>query len=189
LRERNDNNRRQESDSTDDEAKGSGYEVEMKDVYDLDSPDYYVPVLRYLYGQPLCAEGEHMGALALKEMCDAAQGFDIPRLRQLAMRMLEELLSSHLRVESVKPLGGEPLPVGYQDTNIGPFLFELDALFASDDDDGWGDDTYSDAMEVAVKVCCEHLEILRQFLEFHDRCPAKLYRHMLFYEHAQRRKV
>jgi hypothetical protein len=189
LRERNDNNRRQESDSTDDEAKGSGYEVEMKDVYDLYSPDYYVPVLRYLYGLPLCAEGEHMGALALKGMCDAAQGFDIPKLRQLALRMLGELLGSHRRVESVKTLGGEPLPVGYQDTNIGPFLFELDALLASDDDDGWGDNTYTDAMEVAVKVCCEHLEILRQFPEFHDRCPAKLYRHMLFYERAQRREV
>jgi hypothetical protein len=136
----------------------------MRDVYELDSPDYYVPVLRYLYGLPLCAEGEHMGALALKGMRDAAEGFEIPHLQKHALNKLEELLNGHLRVGGVRPPTGEPLPVGYQDTSIGPFLFELDA------------------MEVAVKVCCGHLEILRQFPEFHDRCPSKLYRNMLFYD-------
>jgi hypothetical protein len=154
----------------------------MRDVYELDSPDYYVPVLRYLYGLPLCAEGEHMGALALKGMCDAAEGFEIPHLQKHALNKLEELLNGHLRVGGVRPPTGEPLPVGYQDTSIGPFLFELDALLTSDEEQSYDEDEYSDAMEVAVKVCCGHLEILRQFPEFHDRCPSKLYRNMLFYD-------
>lgn len=178
---------RQENDSTNSigsEAETPAYVVEIRDVYDLDSPDYYVPVLRYLYGLPLCAEGEHLGALALKAMCDAASGFGIPNLRQHALHKLEELLSGHLQVDSIKPADGQPLPWGYQDASIGPFLFELDALLTADEEDSFDDDTYSEAMQVAVKVCCEHLEIRRQFSDFHDHCPSKLYRSMLFYHRA-----
>jgi hypothetical protein len=160
------------------------YEVEIRDVYGLDSPDYYVPMLRYLYGLPLCTQGGHLGASALRGMCDAASGFGIPNLRQHALHKLEELLSAHLRVQGVKPADGEPLPLDYQDANIGPFLFELDALLTTDAEDSFDEDTYSEAMQVAVKVCCEHLEILRQFSEFHDRCPSKLYRSMLFYHRS-----
>ena len=165
------------------------HEINIEDVYDLDSPDYYVPVVRYLYGLPLCAEGEHMGASVLKGMCDAAQGFDIPNLHQHALSKLEDLLSGHLRVEGVKPPDQKLLPMGYQDTSIGPFLFELDALLTSDEEEHFDDDTYSEAMQVAVKVCCEHIEILRQFSEFHDRCPSKLYRSMLFYQRAHSREL
>ena len=151
------------------------------DVYGLDSPDYYIPVLRYLYGLPLCTEGKNLGALALRGMCDAACGFRISSLHQHALEKLEELLSGHMQVEGVRPPDGEPLPSSYQDTNIGPFLFELEALLTADEEDSYDDDTYSEVMQVAVKVCCEHLEILRQSSEFHDRCPSKLYRNMLFY--------
>jgi hypothetical protein len=158
--------------------------VDIIDVYDLDSPDCYVPMLRYLYGLPLCDEVEHVGALALRAMCDATSGLGIPNLRQHALSKLEELLSGHLQVRGVKPVDGEPLPHGYQDGNIGPFLFELDALLNAEEEDSFDDDTCSGAMEVVVKVCCEHLEILRQFSEFHDRCPSKLYRSMLFYHRA-----
>lgn len=70
-------NSRQENDSTDNtnstastaiEADGPAYEVEITDVYELDSPECYVSVLRYLYGLPLCAEGEHLSALALRNV-------------------------------------------------------------------------------------------------------------------------
>ena len=118
-------------------------------------------------------------------MCDASSGFGIPNLRQHALHKLEELLSGLLQVQGVKPVDGEPLSSDYQDSSIGPFLFELDSLLAADEDDSFDDDTFSEAMQVAVKVCCEHLEILRQFPEFHDRCPSKLYRNMLFYHRAQ----
>ena len=141
-------------------------------------------MLRYLYGLPLCDEVEHVGALALRAMCDATSGLGIPNLRQHALSKLEELLSGHLQVRGVKPVDGEPLPHGYQDGNIGPFLFELDALLNAEEEDSFDDDTYSEAMQVAVKVCCEHIEILRQFPEFHDRCPSKLYRSMLFYHRS-----
>ena len=114
-------------------------------------------------------------------MCDASSGFGIPNLRQHALHKLEELLSGLLQVQGVKPVDSEPFPSDYQDSSIGPFLFELDSLLAADEDDSFDDDTFSEAMQVAVKVCCEHLEILRQFPEFHDRCPSKLYRNMLFY--------
>jgi hypothetical protein len=172
------------ADSDDSEAETPAYEVEIGDIDDLDSPDYYVPMLRYLYGLPLCAEGERLSALALRAMCDAAGSFGIPNLRQHALQKLEELLSGHLHLQSTKPIDGEPLPTGYQDNNIGPFLFELDSLLTADEEDSFDDDTYSEEMQVAVKVCCEHLEILRQFAEFHDRCPSNLYRNMLFYHHA-----
>ena len=141
-------------------------------------------MLRYLYGLPLCAESEQMGALALREMCDAADGFGIPSLHQHALEKLEEMLNGHLQVEGVKPADGVPLPPGYQDNNIGPFLFELDSLLTADDEDSFDGDTYSEVMQVAVKVCYEHFEILRQSSEFHDRCPSKLYRCMLFYHRA-----
>lgn len=177
-------NIRQESDDTDSEDAYPAYEIEIRDVYDLDSVDYYVPLLRYLYGLPLCTEDERLGALALKAMCDAAPESEIPHLRQHALHKLEELLGGHLQVNGVKPVDGEPLPPGYQDTNMGPFLFELDSLLTADEDDSFDDDTYSEAMQVAVKVCCEHLEVLRKFSEFHDRCPSKLYRSMLFYHRS-----
>jgi len=150
----------------------------------VNSADCYVPILRYLYGLPLCAEGEHLGALALRAMCDAGSGFGIPNLRQYALHKLEELLSGHLQVDGIKPADGQPLTTGYQDTNMGPFLFDLDSLLTADEEDSFDDDTYSEAMQVAVKVCCEHIEILRQFPEFHDRCPSKLYRSMLFHHRS-----
>lgn len=67
-------------------------------------------MLRYLYGLPLCVEGEQLGALALRGMCDAAYGFGIQGLRQHALDKLEKLLSGHLKVKGVRPPDGEPLP-------------------------------------------------------------------------------
>ena len=125
-----------------------------------------------------------MDALALKGMCEAADLFEIPNLRQHALHKLEELLSGHLRVEGVKPVDGEPLRTSYQDTSVGPFLFELNALLTADEGKRFDNDTYSEEMQLAVKVCCEHFETLRQLSEFHDRCPSKLYRSMLLYHRS-----
>jgi hypothetical protein len=129
------------------------------------SSEYEMPLLRHIYGLPLCKESDSLDAVILASLCEAL-GFssDLPDLHDHVLDKLEELLVGLLRGIDVES-GPRPRDL---DQKLEPFLKQLGNLFKPEHVDEKIVD--SALLEIAAKVCCTHFTILGVSLDFKAFC-------------------
>ena len=151
-------------------------------MYESVSPEFYEPMLRYLYGLSLDDDIKPMQILTIKALYDAAEDFGILDLRKYVLRKLEERLTRVLDNLLYFPKNGPPLETNRK---LDPFVDDVQELLDAENPDG--ELGNSEVMRIVVKVCCKYFAVIRQWERFQAlACKyPQLHTHMLYYAAAK----
>jgi hypothetical protein len=125
------------------------------------SSKHEVPLLRYIYGLPLCEENEHPEVVILASLCEALSfSDDLPGLHDHVLHKLEELLVGLLHGIVVGP-ADVCSRLRDLDQPLEPFPKQLGDLLKPEHVDT-KEEGISDQklLRMAAKVCCTHFTIL-----------------------------
>jgi hypothetical protein len=138
--------------------------VDIDKVYEVaGSSKCQTPLLRYLYGLPLCEANEHLDAYTLGSLCEAAEGFGIDDLLEHALRKLEDLIVGLL--DGIAVDGDSSSQTVDLDQRLEPFIKQLRNVLKLE-----GVDSDNEVPRITTKVCYTHFTILGRSRDFQKLC-------------------
>jgi hypothetical protein len=146
--------------------------IELDKLYEgeyLFKAEHQVPLLRYIYGLPLCEENERIDAVTLVGVCEAALDFGMMSLHELGLRELKELLVGLLQYLEVDGRG-------HISGDFEPFVKVLRDLFEPEVSN-LSDGLELPVVDLVVEVCCTyftHFAYSKDFEGFWEQQPMLL---------------